>query len=190
MAKKKTTTKKRAPAAAEAETSERVDAIRNILFGAKMQDYDRRFSQLEQKLESEVGRAGDEFARRLEVLEKFAKRELDKLGGQFKTERTERKANLRSNEKALQSLQDHAESQFEEVERRLNEEADELRQSLHDRSKELLDTIKQEIDGLRQFTAEQLDVLAADKVSREELAGYFSEMALRLKGEFELPDEG
>src|SRR5262245_38596065 len=56
-----------------------LDRVRDILFGAHMRDYDRRFARLEERLVKETTTLNDEVRRRLTVLEEFVKREAESL---------------------------------------------------------------------------------------------------------------
>ena len=56
-----------------------VDKIRDLLFGNQMQDYDRRFSKLEERFLQRFKEIEAETARNLSALELHAKKQVDRL---------------------------------------------------------------------------------------------------------------
>jgi hypothetical protein len=56
-----------------------VDKIRDILFGGQMRDYERRFSDLEKRLTKNIELISTNFEKRMDRLNAFAKREVEKL---------------------------------------------------------------------------------------------------------------
>src|SRR5215813_12449769 len=57
-----------------------VDKIRDILFGAQMRDYDKRFARLEDRLMKDAEALRDEMRKRLDALESYVKQEAEALG--------------------------------------------------------------------------------------------------------------
>ncbi|MBK6304308.1 MAG: hypothetical protein IPF47_00805 [Gemmatimonadetes bacterium] len=68
-----------------------VDKIRDILFGAQMRDYDRRFTTLEERLLRESGELRDDMHRRLTATEQFLRGELESLSASLSAEQRDRK---------------------------------------------------------------------------------------------------
>jgi len=64
-----------------------VDKIREILFGGQMRDYEQRFADLEARLTKNIEHISNAFEKRVERLNTFAKREIEKLAEQVKDER-------------------------------------------------------------------------------------------------------
>jgi hypothetical protein len=63
-----------------------VDKIRELLFGNQMQDYDRRFSLLEERFQQKMRELEGESGRSLGNLESSIKKQLDSLAGQVRQE--------------------------------------------------------------------------------------------------------
>src|SRR5438067_5799027 len=59
--------------------ADKVDRIRDILFGPQMRDYDGRFQRLEDNLAREANEIRDDTQKRLEALERFIKAKWTRL---------------------------------------------------------------------------------------------------------------
>ncbi len=81
----------KAPLASEgAGGPESVDRIRQIIFGAQMEDYERRFSQLEKRLVQESAEIRKDLVKQFQNLEAALQREVDRLSKQLTAERDSR----------------------------------------------------------------------------------------------------
>ena len=67
-----------------------VDKIRDLLFGNQMQDYDRRFSNLEERFLQRFKEIESETSRNLGAFESNAKKHVDSLAGQLREEKDQR----------------------------------------------------------------------------------------------------
>jgi len=146
-----------------------VDQIREILFGAHIRDYEQRFSDLEKRLNQNFERLSNDFEKRLERVNAYAKREIDRLTEQFKSERKDRMAENRQGLKELEELTNQVETWFAEVEEQFDVESRELRTTLLEQNDELAVMIQE--------TRDSVD----GKLTSEELAQLFSDIAARLK---------
>jgi hypothetical protein len=68
----------------EAAGAGNLDKIRDILFGAQMRDYERRFFRLEERVTKEAHEAREDIRRRFDTLESFIKQELTALGDRLR----------------------------------------------------------------------------------------------------------
>ncbi|NOT59631.1 MAG: hypothetical protein HOP19_05330, partial [Acidobacteria bacterium] len=75
---------------AEESTGGSVDKIRDILFGAQMREYDRRFSRLEDRLLKEASDLREDTRQHFDTLEGFIKSEFAALSDRLKTENRQR----------------------------------------------------------------------------------------------------
>src|SRR6266498_4091257 len=64
-----------------------VDKIRDLLFGNQMQDYDRRFSKLEERFLQRFKEIETETARTLSAHDSNAKKQVDSLASQLREEK-------------------------------------------------------------------------------------------------------
>ena len=107
-------------AAATSESSG-VDKMRELLFGNQMQDYDKRFSVLEDRFQQRLRDLESESSRSLSNLEATIKKQLESVAGQFREEK-----DLRADaDKDLErSLREHTQA----LEKRLAQISDQLAQ--------------------------------------------------------------
>jgi hypothetical protein len=164
-----------------------VDQIRDILFGGQMRDYERRFGELAQRLEQESTRLREEIDRRVAALEARLDEQVDRQGRALKQEGADRARAIDDLESRTQQA---ARTQREELNAALAQLADDL--ARHDeRARAALAALSSALDK----SAAQADAalaaarqeLRGDKVGRTDLSALLTEVALRLKGEFELP---
>ena len=164
-----------------------VDQIRDILFGGQMRDYERRFLDLSQRLESESQSLHSDLDKRIGQLEKRLDDQFDKLTKQLRQEIADRTAGIDDLETRLQQGQrtlrgelqgglQALESDFGAKDERQREALAELRQLMATRVSELSAALARSDQDLR-----------GDKVGRADLAALLTEVAMRLNGEFDLP---
>lgn len=164
-----------------------VDQIRDILFGGQMRDYERRFDELDQRLEAELARLRDTQDKRLAQIDKRIDDQLEKLGKLLRQESQDRNAAIDDLESRLQQAARTARGEINTAIDGLTHDlgaADERHRAavvdLHATSSA---RATEGDAALARMGAE----LRADKVGREDLAALFGEFALRLKGAFDLP---
>lgn len=162
-----------------------VDKIRDILFGAQMRDYDRRFAGLEERLLRESGELRDEVQQRLAASEQYFRGELETLAASLAGEQRERVQAVRDAMDAtanvnrelsdrISTLAEQVAQQHRELRNALNDQVRQLHESLERRTQELTGALRREAFDLR--TA---------KADRTALAAMFAEFAQRLAGDGE-----
>jgi flagellar hook-basal body complex protein FliE len=168
------------PAVAEVAETGSVDKIRDILFGNQMRDFDRRFSQMEDRLVKATQDLRDETQKRVEALELFFKKELNSLKHRMKSEsedRTDGDSRLNDELKTISSALKKAIAQVEE---KLSESATELRQQILEQSKSLTAEIQSKSEQATESLRTSTSALDEAKIDRSALAEYFIEMAMHL----------
>lgn len=164
-----------------------VDQIRDILFGGQMRDYERRFQELNQRLEADLARLRDAQDKRLAQIDKRIDDQLDKLGKLLRQEIQDRNSAVDDLESRLQQAARTARAEINKSLDALGQEiaaSDERqRAALADAQAGLQAHIGETESALSRSGAE----LRAEKVGREDLAALLTEFALRLKGDFDLP---
>ncbi|HEX5121956.1 MAG TPA: hypothetical protein VFV97_01820 [Rhodanobacteraceae bacterium] len=164
-----------------------VDQIRDILFGGQMRDYERRFQELHQRLEAELARMRDAHEKRLAHIDKRVDDQLDKLGKLLRQEVQDRNRSVDDLESRLQQAArsargevaaslDAQEKELAATDERLRAAVADVHKATHARAGE--------IEGVVMRVAAEL---RDEKVGREDLAALLAELALRLRGDFELP---
>jgi hypothetical protein len=177
MAKKTSNQQK----AAETDIDDNVDKIREILFGTAMRDYETRIVKLEKQLSARIEKASADFDKQLERLNAQTKREIDKVSERLKDERKARLDDGKSGARDLKKLTQNVESRFGEVEERLDIEAEELRNGLHERGEQLTALISETRDNLEAALDSETRELTDSKVGRDDLAELLTGLAAQIK---------
>lgn len=158
-----------------------VDKIREILFGGQMRDYEQRFADLETRLAKNVEQISSGFEKRLDRLDIFARRELEKLAEQVKDERKARRDEGKQGSKELKELAQQLESWCAELEEQIGSETQQLRGLLSEQGEEMSGMISDTHDQLSKSLAAETRSLADGKLAHEDLATVLTELAARLK---------
>lgn len=173
----------------DAVSGEQVEKIRDILFGGQMAEYERRFNDLEARARSDLKQLQQDIAKRFESTEGFLKQEIEQLQNSQQQERKDRLDALQGVDKSIAEVGKQLELNYADIDDRLSQDGGAIRKQIHNQQAEL----EQSISRLRSELVERQDTqqssLEQAKLSREVLAGMFDELALRLRGEFELPED-
>jgi chromosome segregation ATPase len=154
-----------------------VDKIRELLFGNQMQDYDRRFSLLEERFQQKMRELEGESGRSLGNLESSIKKQLDSLAGQVRQEQ-----DLRT--EADKDLGRSLREQIQGIDKRLGQLSDqvarlerEFTERLGHEVQALRDDGRRRNDDMRSSMERMFSELGNVKADRNLLAGLFVEIA-------------
>jgi DNA repair exonuclease SbcCD ATPase subunit len=154
-----------------------VDKIRDILFGNQMQDYDRRFSQIDERFQQKLRDLESETTRHMGTVEASLKKQLDSIANQMVQEKELRSD---SDKELERSLRDHAQS----LEKRIGQLSDQLSrferdfiERLTQETQALRDELKRRNDDTRANVEKMFAELSGVKTDRNLLAGLFVEIA-------------
>lgn len=164
-----------------------VDQIRDILFGGQMRDYERRFDELEERSRREAERARAEFIKRFESIEQLLKDQADKHNAQLKKLDSELKASADAAAVNSDRLAKTLRLELSDVDEKHDTNISGLRDRLHKLANETAESLRSSQDEISTVIDRMGTTLRDEKVARDELAGFFSEMALRLTRQFDLP---
>lgn len=164
----------------QAETGGNIDQIRDIIFGAQMRDYDRRFAQLEERLLKDSADLREELRQRYASLEEFIRREMDALNERVSAEQ-------RGRVSQLQEVAGNLEQSSRTADRRFQETGEELARTQRDLRGELARHAANFAEELNRRGAElggalkrEADELHNRKADRATLGALFAEIAARL----------
>jgi chromosome segregation ATPase len=154
-----------------------VDKIRDLLFGNQMQDYDRRFSKLEERFLQRFKDIESETARGLSAIELNARKQEESAASQFREEKDSRadadkeiERTLREQNQALEKRVRSMSDQLSQLERdttnRLTQEVQALREE-----------IKRKNEDMQEMVERMCSELSNVKTDRNLLAGLFVEVA-------------
>ena len=164
-----------------------VEQIRDILFGGQMRDYERRFQELNQRLEADLARARDTQDKRLAQIDKRIDDQLEKLAKLVRQEIEDRNGAVDGVESRLQQATRTARGEINKALDGLSHDlaaSDErLRGAIADLHAATSARAGEAESALSRTGAE----LRAEKVGRDDLAALLTEFGLRLKGDFDLP---
>lgn len=181
--------KQAAGAAPDGASLGNLDKVRDILFGAQMRDYDRRFTRLEERLLKEVSDARDDARRRFDQIENFFKQELAAMSERLRSESSQRAQATEDITRELRDTSKAINQKLSQMDEQASQTNRELRQQLLDQSKNLSDEIRQKYDELAAALTREARELRSDKADRTALSNLFTELAMRLNNEFKLPGE-
>ena len=154
-----------------------VDKIRDLLFGSQMQDYDRRFSMLEERFLQRFREVESETARNLSSLELSAKQQLESLAAQLREEKDRRtdtdKEIERTEREHYDAVEKRLRSTSEQLSRLERDQADRLAQEVQS----LRDEIKRRSEDIQGTIEKMFSELSNVKTDRNLLAGLFVEIA-------------
>jgi len=153
-----------------------VDKIRDILFGNQMQDYDRRFSQIDERFQQKLRDLESETTRHMGTVEASLKKQLDSVANQM----VQKELRSDSDKELERSLRDHAQT----LEKRIGQLSDQLSQFERDfieritaETQALRDELKRRNDDTRANVEKMFAELSGVKTDRNLLAGLFVEIA-------------
>jgi hypothetical protein len=154
-----------------------VDKIRDLLFGNQMQDYDRRFSKLEERFLQRFKDIEAETARNLSAFESNAKKQVDSLAAQFREEENVRADTDKDLERTLREQNQALEKRM----RTLSDQVAQLERDMADRvtreAQSLRDELKQKNADMRLTIEKMFGELNGVKTDRNLLAGLLVEVA-------------
>jgi hypothetical protein len=154
-----------------------VDKIRDLLFGNQMQDYDRRFSNLEERVLQRFKDTEAETARNLGAFESNAKKQVDSLAGQFREEKDQRADADKEIERALREQNQALEKRVRAMSDQLSQLDRDMADRLTRESQSLRDEIKQKSADIQLTIERMFAELSNVKTDRTLLASLFVEVA-------------
>src|SRR5215475_4054630 len=154
-----------------------VDKIRDLLFGNQMQDYDRRFSMLEERFLQRFREIESESARNLSSSESSAKKQMESLSAQLREEKDLRTDADKEIDRTHREHNDALEKRLRAISEQLSklerDQADRLTQEVQS----LREEIKRKNEDIQRTIEKMFAELSNVKTDRNLLAGLFVEVA-------------
>jgi glutamyl-tRNA reductase len=178
----------------DADESQKLSTIRNILLGGQIKQYDSRFTELEQRFESIKNNLFDQTSNTLTGLEKkvstefetLTKRITDQVGAEFETytqkldtEKKERYASIEKFVSRLDQLETVVQSQLKDIKNQIQGIETIIQQKVSEHIGNIKEDIQTEFDALSANIHEKINQQTQRKIERTELAGFFKDMADR-----------
>jgi hypothetical protein len=164
-----------------------VDKIRDILFGTQMRDYESRFNRLEETLAKETVEIRESTRRRFDQLEAYVKKEFETLQQRLKAERDERTDAGTQHSREMKELGDNLSRRIRDLDDRSTEVERDLRNGILQQARDLTDEIRARHEELSSLLEKRVHELRDGKTDRAALASLFTEVALRLSDQFQIP---
>lgn len=174
-------------AAAEAVGGGNLEKIRDILFGAQVHDFEKRFARLEERLMKETSDARAETKKRFESLESFIKKEIESLGDRLKAEHEERSEAGKEISRELRDTARNLDKRIAQLDELTTKNQRELRQQVLDQSKALTEEIRLRNRETTTALTKEITDLRTAKTDRAALAGMLTDLAVRLTNDLKAP---
>ena len=164
-----------------------VDKIRDILFGAHIREYENRFARLEESLLKESLDIRDDTKKRLDALETFVKNQFEAFHERLKAEREDRVGTLRQAAHIVSELEGALTKRIGELDEQTSQASRHLRLELLQQSKEFTEDLRRKQGEMVALVDRRFQELHKVKADRTALATLFTELAMRLNDEFQVP---
>jgi len=166
---------------------ENVDRIREILFGTQQREFEKKLARMEERLAGEAAALRDESKKRFDSLNLYFKNEMESMAERVKAEKEDRVEKLGEITRELKELTKAMEKRFTQVDEQLSRQQRDLRKQILDQGEELSGEFRGLHQDLKAAVERSVQELNADKPGRAALANLFTEMAMRLNNEFNIP---
>jgi hypothetical protein len=160
-----------------------VDKIRDILFGAQMREYEKRFVRLEERMQKEFGVLREDLKKRFDSIESYVKKEVELLNDRQRAEQNDRSTAIQEMSKDFKDSTASLDKKIIALEDQLNRRARDLNDQILTQSKNLSEEIQQKHEALSAALEREAHELQSDKVDRSNLSELLMEMAMRLSNE-------
>jgi len=157
-----------------------IEQIRDILFGAQIRDFEKRFARVEERLIREVTSLGDESRKRFDSLESYIGKEVESLSDRLKAEQDKRTESVKELSGQLKDTNKLLEKRAGKLDDQLGKSSRELRQQILEQYKSLSDDIRQKHEETSVMLEQLAQELRAEKVDFATLSELFAEIAVRL----------
>ena len=167
-----------------------LEKIRDILFGSQVNDFEKRFARLEERLLKETSDSRAEAKKRFDSLEAFIRKEVESLSDRVKAEQGERTESGKELSREIREAARSLEKKIAQLDDVTTKSQRELRQQILDQSKALTEEIRNRIRETATALSREIKELRVEKTDRSALAGVFTEAAMRLTGDSKPPAKG
>jgi DNA repair exonuclease SbcCD ATPase subunit len=154
-----------------------VDKIRDILFGNQMQDYDRRFLQIDERFQQKLRDLEAETTRHLHTVESSLKKQLDSVANQMVQEKDLRSDSNKELERNLRDQVQTLEKRIGQLSAQLGQFERDFTERVTQETQALRDELKRRNDDTRAAVEKMFAELSGVKTDRNLLAGLFVEIA-------------
>jgi paraquat-inducible protein B len=173
----------RAPEAANADAGDnKMDQIRELMFGGVVRDFDRRIKEVSDRMESELARLAADYEKRVAALEARLDPQIDRLNAQLRQETAARTSALDDVDMRFSQAQRTQRSEINAVLQQHEDSANAAEARARDALAQADQRTQAALQAVRDALASTRNELGGQKLAREDLADLMAEVALRLRG--------
>lgn len=172
------------PMAADS-TAAGIDKIRDLIFGNQMQDYEKRFSRLEERMFKEMNVSKSESRKNFDSLEKFVHKEIEALKDRISSEQNARSEAFRDISRQLKDLSRSLEKKVDNLNDQFSESETDLRHQVSELSQSLRSDIRQKYEETASVIERVAQELQVNKLDRSSFSEFLTEMAIRVSNRSE-----
>jgi len=160
-----------------------IDKIRDLIFGNQMQDYEKRFSRLEERMFKEMNVSKNESKKNFDSLEKIVNKEIESLKNQITAEQNARTESFKELSRQLKDTTRSFEKKLEQIGEQFNDNSNDMRQQILELSQSLRNDIRQKYEETSAAIERVALELQTNKVDRSSLSNFFTEIAMRINND-------
>ena len=173
----------KAQPAANAEVGDnKMDQIRELMFGGVVRDFDRRIQDVTERMENELARLAGDYEKRVAALEARLDPQLEKLATQLRQETTARTSALDDVDVRFSQAQRTQRSEINAILQQHEDSATAAEARARDALSQLDARTQAALQAVRDALASARNELGGQKLAREDLADLMAEVSLRLRG--------
>ena len=159
-----------------------IDQIRELIFGSQIHEFEERFNQIELRMENLIGSLRNEMVESYDGLKKKTKRSLTILEEKIDNLATASQKEQHHIKKMIhnvdQELRDKVAMQKNEFKTRLKM----TRESITDEQERIRESIRTTRNELHDILEDRLNVIADEKLARDQMAQMLLEAAMKIRG--------
>jgi hypothetical protein len=160
--------------------SDNVDKIRDILFGNQLRDFNKRFAQMEARMNSDLDLLRNEMRQQFDALQGYIESEVESLGGRLGSEESTRVEQFDELQEMLKKSARQLEHKLGDQAKLLDKQTSSLNEKLLKQGQDLLEQTTQQLQQVRGLMDNNQQHLAASKLDRTLLAEMFNQVATQL----------
>jgi phage host-nuclease inhibitor protein Gam len=150
-----------------------------------MQDYEKRFSRLEERMFKEMNVSKSESRKNFDSLEKFVHKEIESLKDRVAAEQNARSEAFRDISRQLKDLSRSLEKKVDNLNEQFSESETDLRHQVSELSQSLRNEIRQKYDEISSVIERVAQELQVNKLDRSSFSEFLTEMAMRVSNRIE-----
>jgi len=166
---------------------ENVDRIREILFGSQQREFEKKLARFDERLAAEAATLREESKKRFDSLNSYIKSEMESMAERVKAEQDDRVEKLNLLGRELKELAKVTEKRLTQLDELVSKNQRDVRKQILDQGEELSGEFRRLHQEIKSSVERSVKELNEDKPGRSALANLFTEMALRLNNEFNIP---